>query len=72
MPFVLTNYVRLQLETKMLPAVRERLTPALYAIFDTTTPEGRRCVSEGLDASGRAVFAGLFRDYSRFGKWKSS
>ena len=56
----------------MLPAVREKLVPGLYAIFDTTTPELRRTISDGLDSSGRAVFGMLFKDYQRFGKWKGS
>ena len=72
MQFVLTTYINLQLEMRMLPEVREKMVPGLYAIFDTTTPELRRAISEGLDASGRAVFGTLFRDYQRFGKWKGS
>jgi nucleolar pre-ribosomal-associated protein 2 len=72
MHFVLTTYIKLQLEMRMLPEVRERMVPGLYAIFDTTTPEMRRMVSDGLDASGRAVFGALYRDYLRFGKWKGS
>lgn len=72
MHFVLTLYVQLQLEMKMLPQVREQMVPGLYAIFDTTTPEMRRMISDGLDSSGRAVFGVLFRDYQKFGKWKGS
>lgn len=66
------SYVRLQLDMKMLPGMRERMTPGLYAIFDTTTVELRRSVSEGMDASGRAVFGVLYRDYLKFGKWQGS
>jgi len=72
MQFVLMSYVRLQLEMKMLPEMREKMTPGLYAIFDTTTVELRRCISESLDSSGRAVFGMLYKDYIRFGKWKGS
>jgi len=56
----------------MLPEVREKMVPGLYAIFDTTSLEMRRMISESLDGSGRAVFGGLYRDYARFGKWKGS
>ena len=70
MHFVLTLYVQLQLEMRMLPKVREKMVPGLYAIFDTTTPEMRRMISDGLDSSGRAVFGMLFKDYQKFGKWK--
>jgi nucleolar pre-ribosomal-associated protein 2 len=72
MQFVLMTYIKLQLEMKMLPEVREKMVPALYAIFDTTTPELRKAISESLDSSGRAVFGTIYRDYSKFGKWKGS
>lgn len=54
----------------MLPEIREKMIPGLYAILDTTTMESRRVIGSEMDASGRALFGGLFRDYSRFGKWK--
>lgn len=72
MQYLLTLYVKLQLEMKMLPEVREKMVPGIYAIFDTTTPELRRAINDGLDSSGRAVFGTLYRDYSKFGKWKGS
>jgi nucleolar pre-ribosomal-associated protein 2 len=72
MQFVLLTYIKLQLEMKMEPGVREKMVPGLYAIFDTTTPELRKMISESLDASGRAVFGSLYRDYAKFGKWKGS
>jgi nucleolar pre-ribosomal-associated protein 2 len=72
MQFVLTLYVQLQLEMRMLPEVREKMIPGLYAIFDTTTPEMRKMISDGLDSSGRAVFGMLFKDYHKFGRWKGS
>jgi nucleolar pre-ribosomal-associated protein 2 len=72
MQFVLSAYIKLQLEMRMLPEVRSKMVPGLYAIFDTTTPELRRAISDGLDSSGRALFGTLFRDYQKFGKWKGS
>lgn len=72
MQFVLALYVQLQLEMKMLPEVREKMVPGLYAIFDTTTPDMRRMIGDVLDTSGRAVFVMLFKDYQKFGKWKGS
>lgn len=70
MIYILIAYIKLQLDMKMMPGMREKMTPGLYAIFDTTTAESRRAVSEALDTSGRAVFGVLYRDYLRFGKWK--
>jgi nucleolar pre-ribosomal-associated protein 2 len=72
MQFLLMLYVQLQLEMKMLPEIREKMVPGLYAIFDTTTPEMRRMIGDSLDSSGRSVFGTLFRGYQRFGKWKGS
>jgi nucleolar pre-ribosomal-associated protein 2 len=72
MQFLLILYVQLQLEMKMLPQVREKMVPGLYAIFDTTTPEMRMMIGDALDSSGRSVFGTLFRDYQKFGKWKGS
>ena len=72
MQHLLTLYIKLQLDMRMLPEVREKMVPGIYAIFDTTTLELRRAISEGLDSSGRAVYGTLYRDYTRFGKWKGS
>jgi nucleolar pre-ribosomal-associated protein 2 len=72
MQYVLILYIKLQLEMKMLPEIREKMVPGLYAIFDTTTPESRRMVSDSLDSSGRAVFGTLYKDWQRFGKWGGS
>lgn len=72
MVFLLTSYIRWQLEMRMWPEVRKELVQGIYAIFECTTPEGRRAVNDGLDSGGRAVFAGLYKDYMRFGKWKGA
>jgi hypothetical protein len=74
MPFVLSAYIRLQLNMSlsMNLGIREALTPGWYAIFDTMTVDARRALGEGLDASGRAVLAGLVKDWLRFGKWNGS
>lgn len=69
MQFVLATYIKLQLEMRMSPEVREKMVPGLYAIFDTTTPELRRCIVDSLDSSGRAVYGMLYKDYVKFGKW---
>ncbi|KAH8820032.1 Urb2/Npa2 family-domain-containing protein [Xylogone sp. PMI_703] len=70
MQFVLATYIKLQLEMRMKPEVREKMVPGLYAIFDTTTVEMRRMIGDGLDSSGRALLGTLVRDYRKFGKWK--
>ncbi|KAL2068761.1 hypothetical protein VTL71DRAFT_15099 [Oculimacula yallundae] len=68
MKFVLQDYVRGQLEMKMLPEVREKMIPGLYAILNCFTEEIRDAVSADLDSSGRAVFMRLYADWRKFEK----
>lgn len=56
----------------MKPEVRAAMTPGLYAIFGCTDMEGRKAVIDGLDASARAVWGTLYRDWARFGRWKGA
>lgn len=72
MQYLLTLYIKGQLEMSMLPEVREKLIPGIYAIFDTMDKDRRRALGEGLDVSGRAVLSGMIRDWARFGKWSGS
>ncbi|KAG4431343.1 hypothetical protein IFR05_013175 [Cadophora sp. M221] len=68
MKFVLQDYVRGQLEMKMLSEVREKMIPGLYAILNCFTEEIRDAVSAELDSSGRAVFMRLYADWRKFEK----
>jgi hypothetical protein len=74
MPFVLSAYIRSQLDMSlsMNSGVRNELTPGWYAIFDTMTGDARKALGESLDANGRAVLAGLVKDWVRFGKWNGA
>lgn len=71
MPFVMSAYIRSQLDMSlcMNSATKNELMPGWYAIFDTMTVDSRKALGESLDASGRAVLAGLVKDWLRFGKW---
>ncbi|PVH78171.1 hypothetical protein DL98DRAFT_590499 [Cadophora sp. DSE1049] len=66
MKFVLQDYIRGQLEMNMLPEVREKMIPGLYAILNCFTEEIRDAVSAELDSSGRAVFMRLYADWRKF------
>jgi nucleolar pre-ribosomal-associated protein 2 len=74
MPFVLSAYIRAQLDLSlsMKQDVREALVPGWYAIFDTMTVESRKALGESLDASGRAILSELVKDWLRFGKWNGA
>ncbi|KAK2605515.1 hypothetical protein N8I77_008348 [Diaporthe amygdali] len=69
MYLVLVLYVKLQLERAVPRAVRAALDPGVYSVLDITTPEGRRIINEAVDASGRAIFREMYKQYVRFGKW---
>ncbi|KAK6585951.1 hypothetical protein PZA11_001008 [Diplocarpon coronariae] len=68
MKFVLEDYIRGQLEMRMLPEVRETLMPGIYAILNTISKDTRDAISAELDASGRAVFMRLWSDWGKFEK----
>ncbi len=74
MPFVLSAYIRAQLDMslRMKQEIREALVPGWYAIFDTMTVEGRKALGESLDAGGRAILSSLVKDWLRFGKWNGA
>lgn len=69
MYLVLVLYVKLQLERPVPRPVRAALDPGVYSVLDITTPEGRRVINEAVDASGRAIFREMYKQYVRFGKW---
>lgn len=69
MYLVLVLYLKLQLEKAVPRAVRAALDPGVYSVLDITTPEGRRVINEAVDASGRAIFREMYKQYVRFGKW---
>jgi nucleolar pre-ribosomal-associated protein 2 len=69
MYLVLVLYVKLQLERPVPRGVRAALDPGVYSVLDITPPEGRRVINEAVDASGRAIFREMYKQYVRFGKW---
>jgi nucleolar pre-ribosomal-associated protein 2 len=69
MYLVLTYYVKLLLEEDTTHEVREALEPGMNAIFEVTSPDMRKIMNDGLDASGRVILRELFGRYTKFGKW---
>ena len=72
LPYLVMEYARCQLEARIEPEVRTALMPGLYAVFDVMGMESMRTLNAAVDASGRAIFKGLYDDYRRFGKWKET
>ena len=72
LPYLVMEYARCQLEARISPDVKAALTPGLYAVLDVLSIESMRTLNAAMDASGRAIFKGLYDDYRRFGKWKET
>ncbi|KAK4443966.1 nucleolar pre-ribosomal-associated protein 2 [Podospora aff. communis PSN243] len=69
MYLVLMQYIKLQLELPVLPAVREVLDSAMYSVSDITTQDGMKLMNDAMDPSGRVIFRELYKRYQKFGKW---
>lgn len=69
-PVVLMQYCTNQLTGRLKPEVRAALTPGLYAVMDVVGLEAMRAMNAGMDASTRAVWSTLYREWKRFGRWK--
>lgn len=67
--YVIVEYAMCQLRGKLSPAVKTALMPGLYAVLNVMTREGMRAMNTAMDGSSRAVFRGLYEDFSKFGRW---
>lgn len=67
--YVIMEYAQTSLRGSMTPEVKAAILPGLYTVLDVMSRETMRALNAGLDASGRAVFKGLYDDYVKFGKW---
>lgn len=67
--FLVMEYAQCSLRGFLKPDVKAALLPGLYVVLDVISRDAMRALNAGLDGSGRAVFRGLFEDYSRFGRW---
>ncbi|KAJ9630055.1 hypothetical protein H2204_008710 [Knufia peltigerae] len=69
MQYIVVEYARCTLDGQILPSVKDRLMPGMYAVLDSMDKELLRAVNAGMDPSSRAIFKNLYDDWSRFGKW---
>lgn len=72
MQYLITEYARCTLDGQITPSVKERLMPGMYVVIDSMDRELLRAVNAGMDPSSRAIFKGLYEDWTRFGKWDRS
>ncbi|PGH17592.1 hypothetical protein AJ80_04771 [Polytolypa hystricis UAMH7299] len=67
--YLITEYTSCQLHSQLAPEMKTALMPGLYAVLDVMSKETMRGMNAAMDASSRAVFKGLYEDYTRFGRW---
>ncbi|KAK7897162.1 hypothetical protein LTR67_005051 [Exophiala xenobiotica] len=72
MQYLITEYARCTLDGQIAPSVKERLMPGMYVVIDSMDRELLRAVNSGMDPSSRAIFKGLYEDWTKFGKWDRS
>jgi nucleolar pre-ribosomal-associated protein 2 len=72
MQYLIAEYARCTLDGQIAPSVKERLMPGMYVVIDSMDREILRAVNAGMDPSSRAIFKGLYEDWTRFGKWDRS
>lgn len=67
--YLIMEYAQSSLRGSMTPDLKAAILPGLYTVMDVMSRDTMRALNSGLDASGRAVFKGLYDDYVKFGKW---
>lgn len=68
--YLLIEYSRCQLHSRLPPDVKAALLPGLYAIFDAANQDTLRMINAVSDPASREIFKALYRDYDRFGRWR--
>lgn len=69
MQYVVVEYARCTLDGQIVPSVKDRLMPGMYAVLDSMDRELLRAANAAMDPSSRAIFKNLYDDWTRFGKW---
>lgn len=72
MQYLVMEYARCTLDGQITPSVKDKLMPGMYSVLDSMDRELMRAANAGMDPSSRAIFKGLYDDWTRFGKWDKS
>lgn len=67
--WVISLYIKLQLEGNVSRDMRKELTAGVHSILSITPESSRRILNESMDESGRAIFRNMFTEWKKFGKW---
>ena len=69
LPYLLMDYARCQLHSRLLHEVKDALMPGFYAVIEATDQGTLRMLNASVDSSSRAIFKTLMDDYRRLGRW---
>ncbi len=69
MQYFVAEYAYCQLNGRIDVEAKEGLMPGLYAVLDVMGREVMRGMNRKMGASERAVWKGLYEDWTRWGRW---
>ncbi|KAI1613154.1 Urb2/Npa2 family-domain-containing protein [Exophiala viscosa] len=72
MQYLVMEYARCTLDGQITPTVKDKLMPGMYSVLDSMGRDLLRAANAGMDPSSRAIFKGLYDDFTRFGRWDKS
>ncbi|KAL2436212.1 hypothetical protein ABEF95_005633 [Exophiala dermatitidis] len=72
MQYLVMEYARCTLDGLIVSFVKEKLMPGMYSVMGAMERDLLRALNAALDPSGRAIFKGLYDDWTRYGKWDKS
>lgn len=67
--YLVMTYARSTLDGEIVPEVKEKLMPGMYAVLDSLSRDVMRAMNAAMDPGGRAIFKTLYDDWTRYGKW---
>jgi nucleolar pre-ribosomal-associated protein 2 len=67
--YLITEYCRCVLDAELQPRTKEKLMPGIFAILDAMGRDLMRAMNAAMDPSSRAIFRGVYEEWSRDGKW---
>lgn len=70
LPYLMINYIYLNLKFTFDKKVNDILVVGIYTIFDILSKRELQIVNSALDFTGKALYKSLYRDYQEYWKWK--
>ena len=67
--YLVMTHARSTLDGEIVPDVKEKLMPGMYAVLDSLSRDVMRAMNAAMDPGSRAIFKTLYDDWTRYGKW---